>query len=212
MSCDCYAKAKDFLDNRVLFLHHATVLVFQYPGLFFCATLAAQPTLLRSESITKYVTFLFSIPQHIILPPQYKSTTVCKMTFTSKLFGILLLASIALRASAFVAPTSTTRSTNVPIFSAEISPTALSERQWNFNEGQSPWGLKKNAEVWNGRVAQMAFVWIFLQELITGKGVIQGIQEGNLFYIVNAGIVGVSVLALTVWLAIKGDNDFTKDV
>jgi hypothetical protein len=33
--------------------------------------------------------------------------------------------------------------------------TSLFERRWNFNEGQGPWGLKKNAEVWNGRVAQV---------------------------------------------------------
>jgi hypothetical protein len=31
----------------------------------------------------------------------------------------------------------------------------LYERRWNFNEGQSPWGLKRNAEIWNGRVAQV---------------------------------------------------------
>ena len=35
------------------------------------------------------------------------------------------------------------------------SSTSLSERKWNFNEGQGPWGLKKNAEIWNGRVAQV---------------------------------------------------------
>ena len=28
-------------------------------------------------------------------------------------------------------------------------------RRWNFNEGQSPWGLKVNAEIWNGRAAQV---------------------------------------------------------
>ena len=33
--------------------------------------------------------------------------------------------------------------------------TALAGRRWNFNEGQSPWGMKKNAEIWNGRVAQV---------------------------------------------------------
>jgi hypothetical protein len=36
--------------------------------------------------------------------------------------------------------------------------TVLSERRWNFNEGQSPWGLKKNAEIWNGRLAQVRIV------------------------------------------------------
>ena len=35
------------------------------------------------------------------------------------------------------------------------SSTALQERRWNFNEGQGPWGLKKNAEIWNGRMAQV---------------------------------------------------------
>jgi hypothetical protein len=35
------------------------------------------------------------------------------------------------------------------------SATVLHERQWNFNEGQGPFGLKKNAETWNGRVAQV---------------------------------------------------------
>ena len=56
----------------------------------------------------------------------------------------------------------------------------------------------------------MAFVWIFLQELITGKGVFDGIDEGNMFFIANAGIFGVGLLGLTVWLAIKGDDDYTK--
>jgi hypothetical protein len=57
----------------------------------------------------------------------------------------------------------------------------------------------------------MAFVWIFLQELVTGKGVIQGINEGNLFFLANAGLFGVTLLGLTAWLAIKGENDYTKD-
>ena len=28
-------------------------------------------------------------------------------------------------------------------------------RTWNFNEGQSPWGMKRNAEVWNSRCAMV---------------------------------------------------------
>lgn len=39
--------------------------------------------------------------------------------------------------------------------SSVSSSTRLFERQWNFNEGQGPFGLKKNAEIWNGRVAQV---------------------------------------------------------
>ena len=38
---------------------------------------------------------------------------------------------------------------------ATTTTTTLHERQWNFNEGQGPFGLKKNAETWNGRVAQV---------------------------------------------------------
>jgi hypothetical protein len=44
-----------------------------------------------------------------------------------------------------------------------ITSTALSERRWNFNEGRAPWGMSKNAEIWNGRVAQVRRTsWIFL--------------------------------------------------
>lgn len=35
------------------------------------------------------------------------------------------------------------------------SKTMLMERRWNFNEARGPWGMKKNAEIWNGRVAQV---------------------------------------------------------
>lgn len=41
---------------------------------------------------------------------------------------------------------------------APVSPVALQERRWNFNDGQSPWGMKKNAEIWNGRFAQVSCV------------------------------------------------------
>ncbi|GKZ00261.1 hypothetical protein MPSEU_000979000 [Mayamaea pseudoterrestris] len=93
---------------------------------------------------------------------------------------------------------------------ARVQVTALQERRWNFNEGQSPWGLKGNAEIWNGRFAQMAFVIVFLQELIQGKGVIQGIQEGDPLNLVGVAFFAVSALGLTAWLAIKGDDDFVK--
>lgn len=81
-------------------------------------------------------------------------------------------------------------------------------RQWNFNEGRGPFGLKKNAEIWNGRFAQMCFVVVLLQELVTGKGVIQGIQEGNPFNIAMLGLTAFSGVALTAFLAIKGKDKF----
>merc|ERR1711966_362927 len=84
--------------------------------------------------------------------------------------------------------------------------TSLSERQWNFNEGRAPWGLKRNAEIWNGRVAQMAFVFTLFQETITGKGVISSFRDGDVLAYVCLGFAVVSTLGLTVWLAIKGDE------
>jgi len=86
------------------------------------------------------------------------------------------------------------------------SATALNERPWNFNQGRSPWGLKNNAEIWNGRVAQMAFTIVLLQEAITGKGVIQSVQDGDAVGYAFVALAGVSTLGLTLWLAIKGDE------
>mmetsp|Transcript_44953 Transcript_44953/g.50399 ORF Transcript_44953/g.50399 Transcript_44953/m.50399 type:complete len:147 (+) Transcript_44953:190-630(+) len=112
--------------------------------------------------------------------------------------------SLSFSAAPTAATTTTTSITGVN------SSTRLLERKWNFNEGQSPWGMKQNAETWNGRVAQLAFVWVFLQELVTGKGVFKGLEEGDFFFIANAGLFGVMVVGLTGFLAFKGDDDYTK--
>ena len=56
----------------------------------------------------------------------------------------------------------------------------------------------------------MAFVFVFLQELIQGKGVIQGIQEGDPLNIAGLAIFAVSALGLTAFLAIQGDDDYVK--
>jgi hypothetical protein len=79
-------------------------------------------------------------------------------------------------------------------------------RQWNFNNGRGPWGLKKNAEIWNGRVAQMAFVIVLLQEAITGKGVVDSVRDGDAVGYVSLGVAGITTIGLTIWLAIKGDE------
>ena len=57
----------------------------------------------------------------------------------------------------------------------------------------------------------MAFVWIFLQELVTGKGVIAEIQKGDGLFVANAGLFGITVVGLTAWLAYQGDDDYTLD-
>mmetsp|Transcript_41055 Transcript_41055/g.80360 ORF Transcript_41055/g.80360 Transcript_41055/m.80360 type:complete len:155 (+) Transcript_41055:110-574(+) len=83
---------------------------------------------------------------------------------------------------------------------------SLQMRQWNFNDSRSPFGLATNAEIWNGRVAQVAFTTIMLQELITGKGVVQGLEDGNFANQFFAGLFFVSVLGLGTWLAIIGEE------
>lgn len=40
-------------------------------------------------------------------------------------------------------------------------------------KGRVPWGFCNNAEVLNGRVAMVAFVILFIQELVFGKGVLE---------------------------------------
>jgi hypothetical protein len=54
----------------------------------------------------------------------------------------------------------------------------------------------------------MAFVVVVLQELIQGKGVCQGLQEGDPINIAIAGVFVVSIGALTAYLAFKGDDDY----
>ena len=56
----------------------------------------------------------------------------------------------------------------------------------------------------------MGFTIVLLQELITGKGVVQGIQEGDPFNMVCLGLGAVGIVGLTVFLAIKGkQSDIT---
>uniref|UniRef100_A0A7S1BVT9 Uncharacterized protein n=1 Tax=Corethron hystrix TaxID=216773 RepID=A0A7S1BVT9_9STRA len=39
---------------------------------------------------------------------------------------------------------------------------SLQMRQWNFNDSRSPFGFANNAEIWNGRVAQVGLWYLFL--------------------------------------------------
>lgn len=120
-------------------------------------------------------------------------------------FALLALLFTAINGFVTPASNSIARVASTPA----VLPTTTSlemGRQWNFNEGRGPFGLKKNAEIWNGRVAQMCFTIVLLQELITGKGVVEGIQEGNIFNLAMLGITGVSILGLTGFLALKGKD------
>ena len=52
----------------------------------------------------------------------------------------------------------------------------------------------------------MGFVVVLLQELITGKGVIAGLQDGDIFSYAMLGLTVLSVGGLTVFLGLKGKD------
>lgn len=54
----------------------------------------------------------------------------------------------------------------------------------------------------------MAFVFVFLQELVQGKGIIEGIQQGDPVNMAALALAGVSIVGLTAFLAIQGDDDY----
>jgi hypothetical protein len=56
----------------------------------------------------------------------------------------------------------------------------------------------------------MAFLIVFLQELIQGKGVIQGFRDGDFVNVAGVGAFAISVVGLTAFLALKGSDDYTK--
>lgn len=120
----------------------------------------------------------------------------------------LLFVTLVSSASAFAPPSRQTSSIR-----QQTSTTELAEgRRWNFNEGKAPWGLKRNAEIWNGRVAQVAFTLTFLQELIQGKGVFVGLAEKDPVNIACLGIFAVGTLGLTAFLALQGDDEYREEV
>jgi hypothetical protein len=77
------------------------------------------------------------------------------LLFTQACIVVLCFATAATNTDAFVVREVPQRSVTVSSPSSSRCLVVLSERRWNFNEGQEPWGMKKNAEIWNGRVAQV---------------------------------------------------------
>lgn len=57
----------------------------------------------------------------------------------------------------------------------------------------------------------MVFVIVFLQELIQGKGVIQGIQEGDPLNLAGLGVAALVTLGLTGFLALKGSISYVDE-
>lgn len=106
------------------------------------------------------LTMITVIPLHISikhnqynLQQSYTYIHIIHTMFKRVLF--LLFVVLVSSASAFAPP-----ATSISIRQeAAPSTTELFEgRRWNFNEGRSPWGMSRNAEIWNGRLAQVCFV------------------------------------------------------
>jgi hypothetical protein len=58
----------------------------------------------------------------------------------------------------------------------------------------------------------MAFTLIFLQELIQGHGVVEGIRDGDFVNYAFLGFFAVGVTGLTAWLALQGDDKFVDSI
>lgn len=146
------------------------------------------------------MTVTMMITSNRLVTEAYMTATTIKSSTLSRISHVRTSAR-QLPVTTRVRPTKTTKMT---------TSSSLNERRWNFNDGQSPWGMKKNAEIWNGRFAQMAFVIVMIQELIQGKGVIEGIQQGDPFNVIMLGLFGISAVGLTGFLALQGDDDYVQ--
>ena len=85
-----------------------------------------------------------------------------------------------------------------------------------MNVGREPWGFSLNAEVWNGRIAMLAFFWVLIQEAIVGKGSITVFQEAEHWWqLIVPSIIGgtffVMVAFVTNTIASQDGDDFSTD-
>mmetsp|Transcript_13275 Transcript_13275/g.17729 ORF Transcript_13275/g.17729 Transcript_13275/m.17729 type:complete len:159 (+) Transcript_13275:92-568(+) len=114
--------------------------------------------------------------------------------------------------------TARSKHTSLKMVYSDFDPeTGMRKFRWNLNVGREPWGFALNAEVWNGRVSMMAFIWVLLQELITGKGVVTTfVQAKSLDEVILPAIIGASFFvltgALTTVIAVSNNDDiFSPD-
>ena len=93
------------------------------------------------------------------------------------------------------------------VVAAMKPPGAQDDFLWNTNENRPPFGFATNAEVWNGRVAMMSFVFLFIQELFFGPILKPHDGIGG---ILNTGFTVAFVLSLaavTAAIWTNQDND-----
>jgi hypothetical protein len=91
-------------------------------------------------------------------------------------------------------------------------PGAQEDFMWNTNENRPPFGFATNAEVWNGRVSMVSFVYLFIQEAIFGP--ILKPHEGlggianTVFTLVF--VLGLGAVTAAIWT--NQENDQFADV
>ena len=148
---------------------------------------------------------------------------MARSSSTSRTLVASLLLATAGALQAPVAPRGAARSPATAL----RSPTALQayndfdERgmrkfRWNMNVGREPWGFSLNAEVWNGRIAMLAFFWVLIQEAIVGKGSITVFQEAEHWWqLIVPSVIGgtffVMVAFVTNTIASQDGDDFSTD-
>merc|ERR1719263_1522668 len=72
-----------------------------------------------------------------------------------------------------------------------------------MNVGREPWGFSLNAEVWNGRIAMLAFFWVLFQEAEHWWQLIVPSIIGGTFF--------VMVAFVTNTIASQDGDDFSTD-
>lgn len=85
-------------------------------------------------------------------------------------------------------------------------------RQWNLNRQGSPFGFDLNAEVWNGRVAMISFMWVLIQELISGKGILPSIVDEDGAAVAALGLFIVGIMSIGARFAVEPEagTDYRK--
>ena len=127
-----------------------------------------------------------------------------------------LQAPVAPRAAAARSPATALRSPTALQAYNDFDERGMRKFRWNMNVGREPWGFSLNAEVWNGRIAMLAFFWVLIQEAIVGKGSITVFQEAEHWWqLIVPSIIGgtffVMVAFVTNTIASQDGDDFSTD-